>query len=204
MRLRYYIALAWTLPGWAAPAAASYAAYTGTIGTERVTLFLDDRNAIVRGVYFYDRYRTPIRLKPAATHSLEGGIDELDADGIPAARLRITFDAVAFNGSWTSYRTGRTLPIHLVRTAYSSYGAEPVPILQAASTDRYYFVIPSVATGDVRAIEVHDKSDGQLVRTLVPASPACDRGIDTVVVEKTHLRLSPGPGCAGATFTLEP
>lgn len=188
----------------AAPAAASDSLFTGTIGGQPVTLYLKDENAVVSGVYFYNRHRTPIRLKAAVTHSLNGGVDELDSDGLPAARLTLSFNAAAFNGSWTSYRTGKILPLHLVRVAYSQYGAEAVPIIQAASTARHYFVVPSAATGDIRAINVYGKSDGKLVQTLVPISPACARGVDTVIVEGTRLRTLTGPGCTATTFELDP
>jgi hypothetical protein len=204
MKARYF-PLALALLCCATPVIASYAVYKGTIGSEQVTVFLSDKNAVVGGVYFYDEHRTPIRLKPAITHSLEGGIDELDADGIPIGRLTLTFNAAAFNGHWTSYRTGRTLPLRLSRVAYSAYGAEDVPILQAASTNRFYFIVPSVATGTVRAIEVHDKATGALVQTLTSPSPMCANGIDTItMVGQTRIVIAGGTGCSSAAFTFDP
>jgi hypothetical protein len=204
VKCRYHLAYSALLLGAAAPAAASDSLFTGTIGGQPVTLYLKDENAVVSGVYFYNRHGTPIRLKAAVTHSLDGGVDELDADGVPVARLKLSFNTAAFNGSWTSYRTGKVLPLTLVRTAYSVYGAEAVPVIQAASTTRYYFILPSIATGDVRAINVYSKSDGKLVQTLVPISPACERGVDTIIVEGTRLRTPPGPGCAATIFELDP
>ncbi|WP_321916850.1 hypothetical protein [Burkholderia cepacia] len=192
-----------TLSGLGAPAAQAASLFQGTIGKQPVTLYLSLVNTVTTGVYFYDRHRTPIRLKPTISHtSGDTHIDELDADGLPAARLALPSDInppKSYDGTWVSYRTGQKLPIHLNLVAYSAYGAEPVPILQAASTDRWYFVIPSIATLD-RVIEVRDKKTGDLVQALTPAHGAlCDWGIDTVKVKKD----GPAPELSVAGVTVE-
>lgn len=144
-------------------------------------LYLSLTNTVTTGVYFYDRHRTPIRLKPTIFHTSGNiHIDELDASGLPIAQLELPSDIFppkSYEGTWVSYRNGQKLPIHLNLVAYSTYGAEPVPILQAASTDRWYFVIPSIATLN-RVIEVRDKKTGDLAQALAHGT-LCDWGVDT-------------------------
>ncbi|MBB4513311.1 hypothetical protein [Paraburkholderia fungorum] len=179
-------------------------------------LYLSLTNTVTTGVYFYDRHRTPIRLKPTIFHTSGNiHIDELDASGLPIAQLELPSDIFppkSYEGTWVSYRNGQKLPIHLNLVAYSTYGAEPVPILQAASTDRWYFVIPSIATLN-RVIEVRDKKTGDLVQALAPAhGTLCDWGIDTVKVKEdgptpqvsvAGVAVKNG-ACVGATFTWDP
>ena len=180
-----------TLLGVGAPAAQAHSLFQGTLGKQPITLYLSLTNSVTTGVYFYDRHRTPIRLKPTISHAPDSiRIDELDASGLPVAQLKLPSDIVpptSSEGTWVSYRTGQKLRIHLHLVAHSAYGAEPVPIIQAASTDRWYFVIPSIGTLD-RVIEVRDKKTGDLVQTLAPAhGTLCDWGIDTVKVQKDGL-----------------
>ena len=205
-----------TLLGFHASIADANSLFQGTIGKQPVTVYLSLTNTVTTGVYLYNRHRTPIRLKPTISHEPDNiRMDELDAGGLPVAQLGLPADLSppkTYRGTWVSYRTGQKLPIHLKLVAYSTYGAEPVPIPQAASTDRWYFVIPSIASAD-RVIEVRDKKTGALVQSLAPAhGMLCEEGIDTVKVEKDGdaPRISvAGPAvkdgvCVGATFGWNP
>ncbi|MDH5823616.1 hypothetical protein QFW77_11520 [Luteimonas sp. RD2P54] len=203
----------------ALPAPAAHAVYAGRIGGSDITFVIESRNAVQRAVYFYDRYRTPIRLKPAFLHqSRDFGIDELDAAGMPVARLR--FDVASFHrsaprltGTWTDYRSGRSLPLVLELVAYlDSDGAWPAgrhPLLQAASTERFYFRVPMARDhAAVEAIEVVDKATGRARQTLALPQPGCNRGMETVqvVLERglTQLRMEQTAHCPGALFEWDP
>ncbi|MCF7222894.1 hypothetical protein [Marilutibacter chinensis] len=209
--------LAWLAAS--SPALASYAVYTGRIGQSDITFVIESRNAVQRAVYFYDRYRTPIRLKPAFLHrTRDFGMDELDAAGLPVARLR--FDNANFfrstprlTGNWIDYRSGKTLPLELELVAYLDYdGAWPAghhPLLQAASSEGFYFQIPmDEDDAAVHAIEVMDKSSGKRWQTLELSQPGCNRGMETVqvVLERgvTQLRMAQTPHCPGMVFEWNP
>ncbi len=188
-------------------AEASLAYYTGTIGKQRVSVFVDLEQPRISGIYFYDRHRTPIRLKPAITHSSDVSLDELDSDGIPVARVHFGIDGQSSVGTWTDYRTGKQLPITLTRVAGDEHESYSAPVLQAASTAHFYFVIPSLATGRVTAIEVRDKRTGALAQTLTPPQPLCPQGFDTVSIASggnpTVIAVkSSSSYCPGATFQL--
>ncbi|NZA26461.1 hypothetical protein H0E84_08685 [Luteimonas sp. SJ-92] len=201
------------------PSLASHAIYTGRIGNSGITVVIESRNAVQRAIYSYDRYRTPIRLKPAFLHQTRDlGMDELDAAGLPIARLR--FDVASFHrstprltGTWTDYRSGRSLPLELELVAYLDYdeawpdGAHP--LLQAASSERFYFQVPmGGSAAAVGAIEVMQKSDGQRLQTLELPQPGCNRGMDTVQVVlergRTQLRMAQTAHCPGAVFEWNP
>ena len=203
-----------SLPSWA-----SHAIYTGRIGNSDITFVVESRNAVQRAIYSYDRYRTPIRLKPAFLHqSHDFGMDELDAAGLPIARLR--FDLASFHrstprltGTWTDYRSGKTLPLVLDLEATVDYDgawpAGPQPLLQASSSDRFYFRVPMVEDDAVvTAIEVMDKSDGQRWQTIELSRPGCNHGMETtrVVVQQgiTQLRMEQTAYCPGAVFEWDP
>lgn len=203
----------------ALPSLASHAIYTGRIGNSDITFVVESRNAVQRAIYSYDRYRTPIRLKPAFLHqSHDFGMDELDAAGLPIARLR--FDLASFHrstprltGTWTDHRSGRTLPLVLDLVATIDYdGAWPAgaqPLLQASSSDRFYFRVP-MAEDDavVTAIEVMDKSDGQRWQTIKLPRPGCNHGMETVQVVVQHgttqLRMDETAYCPSAVFEWDP
>ncbi|KAB8182380.1 hypothetical protein FKV24_011330 [Lysobacter maris] len=201
------------------PALASYAIYSGRIGGSDITFVVESRNAVQRAIYFYDRYRTPIRLKPAFLHQTRDlGMDELDAAGLPVARLR--FDRADFfrssarlTGTWTDYRSRQALPLELELVAYidsdDAWPAGRHPLLQAASSERFYFQVPmDESDAAVRTIEVMDKSSGKRWQTLELAQPGCNRGMDTVqvVLERglTQLRMAQTPYCPGAVFEWDP
>jgi hypothetical protein len=216
-RLKTILALlGLTLLGVSASAAQADSLFQGTIGKQPVTLYMSSTNSVVTGVYFYDRYRAPIRLKPTISHTAGNiQIDELDASGLPVAQLELPSDVFppkSYVGTWVSYRNGQKLFIHLNLVAYNTDGAEPVPILQAAYTDRWYFVIPSIVTLN-RVIEVRDRKTGDLVQVLAPAhGTLCDWGIDTVKVKNdgstpqvsvAGATVEDGE-CVGATFAWDP
>ncbi|MDR7194630.1 hypothetical protein [Luteimonas terrae] len=194
---------------------AGHSVYTGRIGGNPITFVVESRNSVKRAIYFYDRHRTPIQLKPAFLYRpYEFGMDELDTVGLPSARLR--FDYAIFTrwtprltGTWIDYRSGRSLPFELELLVYlDSDGAWPAgthPLLQAASSDRFYFQVPIDRDGAaVRTIEVMDKSNGARWQTLELAEPGCNRGTATVqvVVERglTQLRTAQSAYCNAAVF----
>lgn len=182
--------------------------FKGTLGGMPITMFQAHRNGVNFGVYFYDRYRTPIRLKPSISN-LERYyhvFDELDSQGLPVARLRVQeslmTEKVGPNqftqrkrGFWQDYRTGKQLEIKLKVEGNLSVDRGPsVPVIQAASTKDHYFQVPMTShVGKVNAVEVMSKKTGLLVQTL--AIPGCFyEGIDTVqvVVEQGVERVKVG------------
>lgn len=207
------------LAGASAPAMASHAIYQGRIGTSPVTMVIEYGNGVTRGLYFYDRYRTPIRLKPAFLDTPDrNAMDELGPDGLPIARLHFhTTDffpsTPRIGGSWIDYRSGHTLPLELQPRGFledflrdADSGTRTQALLQAASSERLYFQIPLMLSHDpVTAIEVMDKASGERVQVLAPSTgSACNHGIDTVQVEQSEGRLrlyiDPGRNCSGASF----
>lgn len=195
--------------------AASYAIYQGSIGKSPVTLVIEHTNGVTRGIYSYDRYRTPIRLKPTFLNTpLRKAMDELDPEGLPTARLH--FHSTNFypntpliSGTWTDYRSGRSLPMTLKPTGFlrdENSGAQTHSLLQAESSEHFYFQIPLMLSYDaIGAIEVMDKATGKRVQVLALTLPnICNRGIDTVRVEQQdeHLQVhvDKRQHCAGASF----
>ncbi|MBS7456891.1 hypothetical protein [Coralloluteibacterium stylophorae] len=191
--------------------------YAGTLGGARVTVQIEVENQVAAGLYFYDRYRTPIGFKPTMQRNGPRMLDEVDAGGLPTARLR--FDqhdffasTRALTGTWTDYRSRRQLPFRLDLAAYSDWQATvagaPFAILQLASTERFYFRVPGDEGAPVARIEVLAKADGALVQTLVLPAPTCNRGMRTVEVAveqaRTVLRLPESARCPGAVFALDP
>ncbi|UXY55593.1 hypothetical protein [Pseudomonas tohonis] len=192
--------------------------YRGTLGKQSITLVTDYQNRIIRGLYFYDRYRTPIRLKPVFSSNEPHGtaMDELDTAGLPAARIRFTTSGyfkqdATLNGTWTDYRTGKSLPIQMKHVArLSSDEAWPgatVEVPQAASTERFYFQVPLARDGaPATAIEVYAKKTGKRVQSL--SLPGCrNEGLETVqlALEQgiTQLRVGKRHRCAGVAFALD-
>ena len=202
----------------ALPAAGSQTVYQGDIGGSAVTVVIDSYNSVVRGTYFYDRHRTPIRLRPtlshgardAALHEFVLGLDEVDTAGLPSARLR--FHQTGFGphqpqvtGTWTDYRSGRSLPLRLRQVAYLDHGgnrpAGPWPLLQAVSTERFYFRVPVDAGAAVSEVHVMEKTGGTLFQRLPLATPVCEAGIDTVQLGlergRVQLRVGGSEQCGG-------
>ena len=182
--------------------------FKGTLGGMPITMYQRHRNGVKFVVYFYDRYRTPIRLKPSISN-LEryyDVFDELDSQGLPAARLRVRKDWIIekvgpnqftrrTRGSWQDYRTGKQLEIKLkVEGGLNVDRGPSVPVIQAASTKDHYFQVPMTSyVGKVNAVEVMSKKTGLLVQTLV--IPGCFyEDIDTVqvVVEQGVERVKVG------------
>ena len=194
----------------AGPGMAAEAVYQGDIGGSAVTMVIDLRNPIVRGTYYYDRHRTPIRLRPAiwhgardgALHPRVPGLDEVDTGGLPSARLRFHevpgshLDEVA--GTWTDYRSGRALPIRLRKVAWLGNDVNRPegswPLLQAASTRRFYFEVPVEGGNAVTGVRVMDKASGELAQQIELSTPVCTAGIDTVQVglEQGRVQLHVG------------
>lgn len=220
---RLPLALALLAP--ALPAAAAQTVYQGDIGGSAVTVVIDSYNSVVHGTYFYNRHRTPIRLRPtmshgardAALHEWVPGLDELDTGGLPSARLRFHADGFgphrsALSGTWTDYRSGRSLPMRLRQVAHLDHGgnrpAGPWPLLQAASTARFYFQVPVEAGAAVSVVEVMDKASGTLFQRLSLAAPVCEMGIDTVQPGlergRVQLRVGGSEHCTPALFEWNP
>jgi hypothetical protein len=189
---------------WMLPAQASHGVYEGTLGKQAIVLTLGSENALYQGTYAYQRYRTPIRLKPTFSFSNKVlAMDELDEQGLPVARLQFndlmnSRQQAQVRGSWTSYRTGKTLPISLklVALVNSDY-SWPQPstaLLQSASTPRWYFQLPMQGNDRrVAAIEVLSKATGKPLQTLALAAPGCpNQGVDTLQVqaEGESVRIS--------------
>lgn len=189
---------------WMLPAQAAHGVYEGTLGKQAIVLTLGNQNAVYQGTYAYQRYRTPIRLKPTFSFSNKVlAMDELDEQGLPVARLQfndlmVSRQQAQVRGSWTSYRTGKTLPISLklVALVNSDY-SWPQPstsLLQSASTQRWYFQLPMQGNDRrVTAIEVLSKATGKPLQTLVLAEPGCpNQGVDTLQVqaEGESVRIS--------------
>ncbi|MDP9940846.1 hypothetical protein [Ectopseudomonas alcaliphila] len=198
---------------------ASHAIYQGSIGKSPVTLVIEHTNGVTRGLYSYDRYRTPIRLKPTFLNTpMRKAMDELDPEGLPVARLH--FNTTNFypntpliSGTWTDYRSGRSLPMTLKPQGFledflrdENSGTQTHSLLQAESSERFYFQIPMMLSYDaIGAIEVMDKATGKRVQVLALSLPnICNRGINTVRVEQQdeHLQVHVDKGrhCAGASF----
>jgi hypothetical protein len=196
----------------------------GTLGNMPITMYQRPHNEVMYGVYFYDRHRTPIRLKPTFVNAepYYYAFDELDSQGLPVARLRVDSsfytEKVGPNqvkrttaGTWQDYRTGKRLRMNLqVMGMLFIDSAEPgpaMPALQAASTKDHYFQVPMTTYRDyVKAVEVMSKKTGLLVQTLV--IPGClYEGIDTVrvVVKQGVERLEVGDKryCLSPSFTWD-
>jgi len=192
------------LVAWLVPAQAAHGVYQGTLGKQAIVLTLGSQNALYQGTYAYQRYRTPIRLKPTFSFSNKVlAMDELDEQGLPVARLQfndlmVSRQSEQVRGSWTSYRTGKTLPIalKLVALVNSDY-SWPQPnttLLQSASTQRWYFQVPMQGNDQrITAIEVVDKASGKPLQILTLAAPGClYQGVDMLQVqaEGESLRIS--------------
>ncbi|QQZ44318.1 hypothetical protein IF690_12555 [Pseudomonas sp. SK3(2021)] len=192
------------LVAWLVPAQAAHGVYQGTLGKQAIVLTLGSQNALYQGTYAYQRYRTPIRLKPTFSFSNKVlAMDELDEQDLPVARLQfndlmVSRQSEQVRGSWTSYRTGKTLPIalKLVALVNSDY-SWPQPnttLLQSASSKRWYFQVPMQGNDQrITAIEVVDKASGKPLQILTLAAPGClYQGVDMLQVqaEGESLRIS--------------
>ncbi|QBF25911.1 hypothetical protein EXN22_09450 [Pseudomonas tructae] len=189
--------------------------YQGTLGKQAITLVIEKTNDYKHGFYFYDRYRTPIRLKRSVSYTRQLSMDELDSGGLPSARLKF-FDIDSnpygepVHGNWTAYSNTKQLPLALRMVA--NFGHQQVwpggtPALpQAAATERFYFQIPLAESYDqVKTIEVMDKASGKRVQTLEVGLPGCySQGIDTLKVRiesgSTQVLLEPNRHCLGKVF----
>lgn len=188
---------------WLLPAQASHGVYEGTLGKQAIVLTLGSQNAVYQGTYAYQRYRTPIHLKPTFSYSNKTlAMDELDEQGLPVARLQFndllnSRQQEQVRGTWISYRTGKTLPIALKLVGLvDSDRSWPQPVttlLQSASTKRWYFQVPMPGNDQrITTVEVMDKASGKLLQSLAVAAPGCrNLGVDTlqVQVEGEQLRI---------------
>ncbi|MGR4041361.1 hypothetical protein [Pseudomonas sp. 910_21] len=189
---------------WLLPAQASHGVYEGTLGKQAIVLTLGSQNAVYQGTYAYQRYRTPIRLKPTFSYSNKVlAMDELDEQGLPVARLQFndlmnSRQQELVRGTWTSYRTGKTLPIALKLVGLvDSDRSWPQPVttlLQSASTKRWYFQVPMPGSDRrITTVEVMDKATGKLLVSLAIAAPGCpNQGVDTLQLrgEGEQLRIA--------------
>jgi hypothetical protein len=189
---------------WLLPAQASHGVYEGTVGKQAVVLTLGSQNAVYHGTYAYQRYRTPIRLKPTFSYSNKTlAMDELDEQGLPVARLQFndlmnSRQQEQVRGTWTSYRTGKSLPIALKLVGLvDSDRSWPQPVttlLQSASTKRWYFQVPMPGNDQrITTLEVMDKASGKLLQSLAVAAPGCrNLGVDTLQVQAKGEQLRIG------------
>ncbi|MGE7957747.1 hypothetical protein ACQKQA_14370 [Pseudomonas sp. NPDC089530] len=194
------------LVSWVLSAHAAHGVYQGTLGKQAIVLTLGSQNALYQGTYAYQRYRTPIRLKPTFSFSNKVlAMDELDEQGLPVARLQfndlmVSRQSEQVRGSWTSYRTGKTLPIALKLVALvdsdRSWPQPSTTLLQSASTKRWYFQVPMQGNDQrITAIEVVDKASGKPLQTLTLAGRGCPNlGVETLQVssegESQRISLS--------------
>lgn len=207
--------LAVGLLGLSLGAQAYQSVYHGTLGTQAITLVIEKTNDYKHGFYFYDRYRTPIRLKRSVNYSRQLFMDELDSGGLPTARLRFyNPDGNAARepmlGTWTAYANARQLPLELRLVAdfghQQAWPAGTPSLPQAASTERFYFQIPLADDHDrVKTIEVMEKASGKRVQTLEVDLPDChSQGIDTLKVRleggSTQVLLEASSYCLGKVF----
>lgn len=195
---------------WMLPAQAAHGVYEGTLGKQAIVLTLGNQNAVYQGTYAYQRYRTPIRLKPTFSFSNQVlAMDELDEQGLPVARLQFNDLMVSrqreqVRGSWTSYRTGKTLPISLKLVGLvdsdRSWPQPSTALLQSASTPRWYFQLPMQGNDRrVTAIEVLSKATGKPLQTLALAEPGCpNQGVDMLQVQTEGDRV--GISLSGCTL----
>ncbi|QVM95241.1 hypothetical protein JYG36_19295 [Pseudomonas sp. SORT22] len=189
--------------------------YQGTLGKQAITLVIEKTNDYKHGFYFYDRYRTPIRLKRSVNAGRQLFMDELDSAGLPTARLKFynPDDNAATKpilGTWTAYANARQLPLELRLIAdfghQQVWPAGTASLPQAASTERFYFQIPLADDHDrVKTIEVIDKASGKRVQTLDIGLPGCySQGIDSVKVRleggSTQVLLEANSYCLGKVF----
>ncbi|MGG5873160.1 hypothetical protein [Pseudomonas peli] len=196
-------------------AQASYAIYEGRLGTYPISFVMHYDNGVKRALYAYDRYRTPITLKPAITHEAYLGIDELDVDGLPVARFHFTHvdffrSRPQISGQWVRYRDGKSLPLELKLKAFletdSAWPDDAVSLLQAQSSEQFYFQVP-LRESDARvlSIDVMEKSTGKRLQVLPIDGAACwNQGVNSVKVfsESGALRIGlvKTPYCAGRFF----
>lgn len=197
-----------------ANALAYQSVYQGKLGGQPITLVIERTNDYVTGIYYYERYHTPIRLKPARhTNYYDFAIDELDSGGLPTARLHFQkaefgSHAQPLQGTWTEYASGKQLAFTL--TLQADLGLQtPWPgaaLPQAASTERFYFQLPmDKAYAPIETIQVLNKATGKLLQTLEVNVPGCrSKGIDTLQVRlqggATQVLVPAGPNCLGKTF----
>lgn len=197
-----------------ANALAYHSVYQGKLGWLPVTLVIERTNDYVTGIYYYERYHTPIRLKPTRnTDTYNFAMDELDSGGLPTARLHFqkadfSSRAQPLQGTWTAYASGKQLPFTLKLVAdIGLQTPSPGAVLpQAASTERFYFQLPmDMDYAALETIQVMDKATGKLQQTLEVKVPGCrSKGIDTVQVRlqggATQVLIPSSPYCLGKTF----
>lgn len=146
--------------------------WRGTLGRQRIELVAETwSTGDGRGLYAYERYDTPIRLRGTLAHGVLTLVEE-DADGKVAGTFGFAdFGAsrTQLDGQWIG-ADGRVFPVALA-------AVEPVDwtrrVLQAASTrDRYFRLVTNTGDADsglgvrAQALEVYAKGSDVLLQTI--------------------------------------
>lgn len=85
---------------------------TGRVGSSKIKMNIDLNEGVVKGVYYYDKYKKDIAVKG----EVDDGRLRLYAANNSGAVVEIfdgTVSGGLFSGVWTNLSNGKTLPFHL-------------------------------------------------------------------------------------------
>lgn len=173
--------------------------YAGTLGEQPVHVSVQhydfSKNSTIRGVYYYDKYRSPIALygtKSASSIYLCEAHNKVEqekynenSDRIDFTRcpFRLTDENGALKGVWKNEK--RQYPVALQRTATmtptsvqsASLAAIAIPFL--GQTEKHVFIGRYEAADDnvtIDKVEVIDKASGKTLQVIDPNLYGCDFG----------------------------
>ena len=169
--------------------------YTGTLGEQPVHLSVQQYDfgkvSNIRGVYYYDKYRSPIALYGIKTDSamyLCEAHTKAEQERYNESSDRIDFTRCPFQltdangvlkGAWKNER--RQYPVMLQRTATMSptsvQGTVDIPFL--GQTEKHAFIGRYEAADDnvtIDKVRVIDKSSGKTLQIIDPNLYGCDFG----------------------------
>lgn len=169
--------------------------YAGTLGELPVHLSVQQydfsKNSNIRGVYYYDKYRSPIALYGIKTDSsislceahskVEQESYNENSDRIDFTRcpFQLTEDNGTLKGAWKNER--RQYPVMLRRIATMSptsvQGTLDIPFL--GQTEKHAFLGRYEAADNnitIDKVQVVDKASGKTVQIIDPTLYGCDFG----------------------------
>lgn len=169
--------------------------YSGTLGEQPVHISIQQydfsKNSNIRGIYYYDKYRSPIALygiKSAASVYLCEAHNKVEQERYNENSDRVDFTRCPFQltdengtlkGIWKNER--REYPVVLRRTATMSptsvQGTLDIPFL--GQTEKHAFIGRYEASDSnvtINKVQVIDKASGKTLQVIDPNLYGCDFG----------------------------
>ena len=191
--------------------------YEGTIDTYPIHLSVQieydwagnkkERN--VDGVYFYNKYHQPIKLKGTLKNGNEIELKEYNEKGKPTAIFKFDLSKTDCTGNWTNAETLKISELHIIKkSCFTDANKEgkidfpspnfipnnqfDIPIIQSNSLRKFYFIgiysLDEPEKAQMSRLEIRNKEDNRLFQTINLSSLEQQSGnVITVIFDNVEI-----------------